>query len=29
MDAIEMLKNRRSCRAFKKEQIKDGELQTV
>jgi nitroreductase len=29
MDTIEMLKNRRSCRAFKKEQIKDGELQTV
>ena len=29
MDAIEMLKTRRSCRAYKKEQIKDSELDTV
>lgn len=29
MDAIEMLKTRRSCRAYKKEQIEDSELKTV
>lgn len=29
MDAIEMLKTRRSCRAYKKEQITDDELETV
>lgn len=29
MDAIEMLKARRSCRAYKNEQIKDSELETI
>lgn len=29
MDAIEMLKTRRSCRAYKQEQITDDELQTI
>lgn len=29
MDAIELLKTRRSCRSFKSEQIKDEELQTI
>lgn len=29
MEAIELLKTRRSCRSFKKEQIKDIELQTI
>ena len=29
MDAIELLKTRRSCRSFQKEMIKDEELQTI
>ena len=29
MDAIEMLMTRRSCRSYKKEQIKDSELYTI
>lgn len=29
MDAIEMLMTRRSCRAYKKEQINDSELETI
>lgn len=29
MEAIELLKTRRSCRSYKKEQIKDEELQTI